>query len=91
MIATHLKKLLNLWRKQSANFPRSVINISKQNVTLKETNALQFGLNHHITPKRIQKDKIKVNIEKLIHKIKGKAGVICDEIKGELCTKPYKN
>jgi len=51
-------------------------------LTVKEQNALQFGLNHPILPKRVQKDKIKINLEKLFYSLKGNPDVaINNEIK----------
>ena len=45
-IKTHEKKLFNLWKKQSVRCPEAILNISKKQLTLKERNALRFGLNH---------------------------------------------
>jgi len=77
--------LLYLWRKQSVRCPSSIVNISSKILTLKEQNALQFGLIHPILPKRVQKDKIKINLEKLFYSLKGNPDVgINDEIKDDV-------
>ena len=38
--------------------------ISKKRLTLKERNALRFGLNHPILPRKIEKDKMETNIKR---------------------------
>ena len=52
-IKTHEKKLFNLWKKQSVRCPGAILNISKKRLTLKERNALRFGLNHPILAFRL--------------------------------------
>ena len=68
-IKTHGKKLFNLWKKQSVRCPEAILNISKKRLTLKERNALRFGLNHPILPRKIEKDKMKTNIERLAFRL----------------------
>ena len=68
-IKTHEKKLFNLWKKQSVRCPEAILNISKKRLTLKERNALRFGLNHPILPRKIEKDKMKTNIERLAFRL----------------------
>ena len=46
------------------------MNASKKILTIKETNALRFGLNNPILESHVQKEKIKVNIEKLFYSLK---------------------
>ena len=49
--------------------PEAILNISKKRLTLKERNALRFGLNHHILPRKIKKDKMKTNVERLAFRL----------------------
>ena len=39
-------------------------------MTLHGKNALRYGVSHPILPKKVQKDKIKANIEKLVCNLK---------------------
>ena len=63
---THEKKLFNLWKKQAEICPVCIANYSEKRFTLQERNALRFGLNNPILPKKVQKEKINTSIEKLI-------------------------
>ena len=84
-IKIHEKKLFNLWRKQSDKCPDAIVNLSKRKLDLKEQNALRFGLNHPILPKKVQKDKIKTQIEKLAFLLKRNTDVnVDDEIKDDI-------
>ena len=52
-IRIHEKKLFDLWKKQSVRCSDAILNISKKRLTLKERNALRFGLNHPIIPRKL--------------------------------------
>ena len=60
---THFKKLSNLYRE-------AITNLSKKKLSIKEFHALRFGLDHPILPKKVKRDEIKTNIEKLAYLIK---------------------
>ena len=78
-ILTHKKKLFNLWKNQAVYCPNCIVNLSKKNLSLHKTNALRFGLNHWIVPERVQKDKIKTNVEKLVCTLKRNTDVTVNE------------
>ena len=50
----------------------AITNLSDKKLWLKETNALRYGLKHHILPKKVKQDEVKTNVEKLIHSLKRK-------------------
>lgn len=84
-IKVHEKKLLNLWKKQSDRCPDCLTNLSSKNLNLKEINALKFGLNNPILPKKVDKNEMKTNIEKLIYSLKKNTNLnIDDETKDEI-------
>ena len=61
------------------------MDLSNKKLNLKEKNAATFGLNHHILPKKIQKDKLKISIEKLVYSLKRNTNTdMDDETKDEL-------
>ena len=61
------------------------MNLSKRKLTLHEKNALQYGLSHPILPRKVKKDQIKANVEKLMYNLKRHSDAqINDEIKDEL-------
>ena len=66
---THNRKLLNLWMKQRSRSPECIINRSERKLSVEEKNVLYRGLQHHILPKRMNADQLKVNVEKLIKTI----------------------
>ena len=70
VILTHNKKLLNLRRKQFVTCPSCIVNAGKKILTIRKTNALRFGLKNPILERRVQKEKIKVDIEKLFYLLK---------------------
>ena len=78
-ILTHKKKLFNLWKNQAVYCPNSIVNLSKKKLSLHITNLLMFGLNHPILPERVQKDKIKTNVEKLVYTLKRNNDVTVNE------------
>ena len=78
-ILTHKKKLFNLWKNQAVYCPNCIVNLSKKKLNLHDTNALRFGLNHPILPERVQKDKIKTNVEKLVYTLKRNTDVTVNE------------
>ena len=53
ILAIHNKKLINLWKKERIRCPESVTNLSSKKLDIKQKEALRFGLNHHILPKKI--------------------------------------
>ena len=61
----HNKKLLKLWLKQRQRSPDCLINLSDRQLSLEERNVLYRGLQHHIIPKKINAEQLKVNVEKL--------------------------
>ena len=78
-ILTHRKKLFNLWKNQAVYCPNCIVNLSKKELNLHEMNALRFGLNHPILSERVQKDKIKTNVEKLVYTLKRNTDVTVNE------------
>ena len=62
----HKNKLLTLWKSDRFKAPDCLINISKRELNIKEENALRCGLKHRITPKKIDLDAMKVDIEKTV-------------------------
>ena len=65
----HQKKLFNLWHTQVRMSPECIKNISHRQLKVHEINALQFGLKHHILPKRFNIDNVKINIERCINNV----------------------
>ena len=65
----HNQKLLNLWLRQRARSPDCILNLSKRELSVEEKNALYRGLNHHILPKKLNPEDIKVNQEKLYKRV----------------------
>ena len=65
----HKKKLKKLWVQNRFRSPDCLINLSKKQLTLQEENALRCSLKHHILPKKIEHDDIKVSVEKVFHDI----------------------
>ena len=68
-----------MWKNHAVYCPNCVVNLSKKKLNLRETNALRFGLNHPILPERVQKDKIKTNVEKLVYTLKRNTDVTGNE------------
>ena len=61
----HEKKLYNLWSSTSRlKNSQSLINLSNRKLSIEEENILQYGLNHHILPPKIDHDELKVSVEK---------------------------
>ena len=61
------------------------MNLSKKKLALHEKNALLYDLSHPILPRKVNKEQIKVNLEKLIYNLKRHFDAqINDEIKDEL-------
>ena len=65
----HNRKLLALWLKQRPRSPDCVMNISKKRLTLEEKNVLYRGLKHHILPKRVDGERIQVEMERVYKSI----------------------
>ena len=78
-ILTLKKKLFNLWKNQAVYRSNCIVNLSKKKLSLHKTNALRFGLNLPISPERLQKDKIKTNVEKLVYTLKRNTDVVVNE------------
>ena len=79
---THNKKLLNLWMKSRPRSPDCLKNLSSKELTVEERNVLYRGLKHHILPKKLRGDEVKVNIEKLVN------AVILDEARRVVAENP---
>ena len=59
------KKLYHLWSSTNRlKNTKSLINLSSRKLSIEEENILQFGLNHHILPPKINHDELKAKIEK---------------------------
>ena len=69
VLATHNRKLLNLWIKQRPRSPDCIINDTNRKLSVEERNVLYRGLKHHILPKRINGYEIKASIEKTCDRI----------------------
>ena len=52
------RKLMNLWIKQRDKSPDCIKNYSKRELTIAEEDALRYGLNHHILPKKFDKNTV---------------------------------
>ena len=65
----HNKKLLNLWMRSRPRSPDCLKNISSKELTVEERNVLYRGLKHHILPKKLRGDEVKVNVEKLVNAV----------------------
>ena len=59
VLVNHRKKLLRLWIKQRNKSPKCIYNLSKRQSTIREEDALRFGLDNHILPKKLKIDDIK--------------------------------
>ena len=66
-------------KKASERCPDYIAHHSKKRLTLQERNALRFGLNNPILSKKVQKEKIKTNIEKLTYTIKRNTDITMNE------------
>ena len=71
-LQSHQKKLYNLWREQRIRSPKCIINLSSKKLTLQEEEVLQFGLDHHILPRKLNLASLKVYAERLFSNIKRK-------------------
>jgi hypothetical protein len=87
ILDTHNKKLVNLWKRQRQPSPDCLKNNSSKKLTIKEEDALRYGLNHHIHPPKLNEYDLKASVESHIFTAK-RAAVIpelptaaCDEIK----------
>ena len=52
ILVTHKKKLLRLWLRERRKSRDCVKNLSSRSLTIEEENALRFGLDNHILPKK---------------------------------------
>ena len=77
ILVTHRKKLLCLWLRS----PDHVKNLSGRSSTIQEEDALWFGLDNHILPKKLQIDDIETQIEKLFYFISKKNKLIDNNFK----------
>ena len=71
----HNKKLLNLWMSSRPRSPECLKNLSKKNLTVEEQSVLYKGLKHHVLPRKVHADQVKVEIEKVVN------AIIIDEVK----------
>jgi hypothetical protein len=53
-VQRHEKKLTRLWFQQRISAPNAVVNLSKEVLSIKELDAIRFGLKHHILPRNLQ-------------------------------------
>jgi len=68
-VETHKRKLVNLWKRQRNASPDCLKNLSKRTLSIKEEEALRYGLKHHITPAKVDTISIKTTIEKMVNKL----------------------
>ena len=66
----HQIKLMTLWKSQRRSTPNCLINISHRILTIKEEEALRYGLKHHILPRSVNDISVKTAIEKQIYYLK---------------------
>ena len=59
-------KLSKLWNSDRCKSPPCLINLSKKKLTVCEENALRLGLKHHVLPKEVKGDSLKVELEDLV-------------------------
>ena len=65
----HQKELFNLWHRQRRMSPECIKNISYHQLKVREINGLQFGLQHHILPKRFNSGNVKINVGRCINNV----------------------
>ena len=82
----HQRKLFNLWREQRQRSPNCIVNLSSMRLSIQEEDVLRFGLDHHILPRKIDKDFLKTQLEPLFYQIKRKSNIdfFNDEIKDQV-------
>ena len=78
-IKRHHTKLINLWKKQRHSSPECLKNLSSKQLSIKEEEALRFGLGHHIPPPKIRTDSVKLSIERLVYSLKKNTGISPDQ------------
>ena len=78
----HLQKLYDLWGQQRARSPNSIVNLSNKQLSIPEEEVLRFGLNHHILPRKIDQDTVKISLERLLYSIKNKLYIRGDSHRG---------
>ena len=66
VLKAHKKKLLNVWNTDRCRSPPCLKSLSKKELSVCEENALRLGLKHHILPKEVRGDSLKVDLEDLI-------------------------
>ena len=65
----HYAKLKKLWITERCRSPKCLINLSKRKLSVTEENILRLGLKHHILPKEIKGDDLKVDLEGLVDSV----------------------
>ena len=84
ILVTYRKKLLLfLWLRERRKSPECVTNLSSRSLTIEE-DALRFGLDNHILPKKLQTDDIKAQIKKLFYFINKENEHIDDNFKDKV-------
>ena len=83
-MVTHRKKPISLWLRERRKCPDCVKNLSSRNLTIEEEDALRFGLDNHILPKKLLTDDIKAQIEKLFYFINKENKLIDNNFKDEV-------
>ena len=79
VIKRHHFKLLNIWKKQRHSSPDCLKNFSSTEFSIKQQEALRFGLGNHILPPKVRPDNIKTNIERLVYSLKKNTTVLPDQ------------
>ena len=74
--------MIRLWLRERRKSPGCIKNLSS-NLTIEE-DALRFGLDNHILPKKLRTDDIKAQIEKLFYFINKENKLIDDNFKDEV-------
>ena len=84
ILVTYRKKLLlSLWLRERRKSPECVTNLSNRSLTIEE-DALRFGLDNHILPKKLQTVDIKAQIKKLFYFINKENKLIDDNFKDKV-------
>ena len=73
-----MRKSYSIYGEDNSKCPECVLNLSDKKLNLREKDALKFGLNHHILPKKVQKDKLKISFEKLVYTLKRNTNIDMD-------------
>ena len=78
IVEVHNKKLFALWRRQRPESPDCVMNLSSQELSITEKNALMYGLKHHILPRNVKENDLKCNVEVAVNDASRKTNIYTD-------------